>query len=348
MSRITEELDRVRPYWDAFWRGDIPMLCATVPHDPAHPVPKPSLGITQKTDIDALADSLLEWAAANEFLGGAFPFYCVYLFDVYNLTARLLGGEVEECGDSHGMIPFIDDLDTAELAIDLQSPSARRLQAVTERLRERCGDSVLISACAIGGNLDALEAARGSFQLLLDLNDNPAGVHRCLEQVDAAVGQVLDFQAELYDFETMGSVCRHGMYSRGRVGIPQCDFGYMIGPKHFAEFAMPYLRREFARLDGVCYHLDGIGNLPNLGILCEEPNLHLIQWVPGTGHEHEDWSWLSEQIDELGKGMMRGGSIATFEQWHSRHSAPWQYWNIYEKSPETISACLRNLVSRLV
>ena len=188
------------------------MLCAVVPRDPADPIPKPALGITHATDIDALADSLLRWAEANEFLGGAFPFYCVYLFDVYNLTAELLGGEVEECGDSH-----------------------------------------------------------------------------------------------------------------------------------FAEFALPYLCREFARLDGVCYHLDGLGNLPNLDVLCQEPNLHLIQWVPGAGHERDDWTGLSERIDELAKGMMRGGTVASFEQWYDKHKAPWQYWSIYPKSPAEFSTCLRNL-----
>lgn len=343
MARILERIEQVRPYWEAYWRGDVPMLCAGFPRDPANPVPKPALGITRKTDIAALADSLVKWADANEFLGGAFPFYCVYLFDVYNQTAELLGGKVEECGDSHGMIPFIDDLDTAELTIDLHSPTAKRLSSIVHQLRERCGDSLLISASAIGGNLDTLEAARGSFQLLLDLNDNPAGVHRCLKQVDDAAAQLLDFHAELYDFEAFGSICRHGMYSRGKVGVPQCDFGYMIGPHHFAEFALPYLRREFARLDGVCYHLDGLGNLPNLDVLCREPDLHLIQWVPGAGHEKEDWSQLSERIDELGKGMMRGGTIATFEQWYDTHKAPCQYWSVYAKSPDEISACLTNL-----
>ena len=62
----------------------------------------------------------------------------------------------------------------------------------------------------------------------------------------------------------------------------------MIGPQRFRDFTLPYLQREFARLDGVCYHLDGIGNLPNLERLCSEPRLHLIQWVPGAGHERDD------------------------------------------------------------
>ncbi len=319
------------------------MLSAVTPKDPAHPVNKPPLGITAGSDLDAIADRLLAWEDANRFQGGAFPFYCVYLFDVFNLTGMFLGGEVEECGDSHRMIPFVDDLNRIDLRFNPDCAVADRLRRIVTHLRQRCGDRILISASAIAGNLDVLDAIRGSTQLLTDLIDDPEGVHRCLNQIDHAVAQELDFFADLYDFETYGSVCRHGMYSSGKVGVPQCDFGYMIGPDHFSRFAYPYLKREFARLDGVCYHLDGIGNLPNLEPLCADPNLHLIQWVPGTGHDHEDWSWLREKIDGLGKGQMLHGNIQDFEHWYANHRAPYQYWSIHGSSTDAITACLNQL-----
>jgi len=343
MSRISDSIDAVRPYWDAFWSGATPMLCATLPKDPARPVPKPPLGITAETDLDALAADLLRWEEATVFLGGALPFYCVYLFDGYNLVGEFLGGEVRRCGDSTHMVPFVTDLDAAELAFNAAVPVAERLRNVTMHLRERCGDRVLISASALAANLDTLEAVRGSMQLLMDMEDNPQGVHRCLAQIDAAAAQVLEFQSKLYDFDTFGSVCRHGLYSRGRVGVPQCDFGYMIGPERFRDFAMPYLRQEFARLNGVCYHLDGIGNLPNLEMLCGEPNLHVIQWVAGVGHYEEDWTWLYEKVDALGKGQMRRGSVRDFEHWYAKHTSPWQYWIISDSTPDEVAACLHNI-----
>lgn len=343
MNRILERLEEVRPYWDAYWEGHVPMLCAVIPRDAAQPVGKPALGITHKTDIDALADSLRTWVDANEFLGGALPFYCVYLFDAYNLTAGFLGGKTTECGDSHRMIPFVDSLDSAELAFTPDADVASRLKDIVAQLRRLCGDSILISACSISGNLDALEAARGCSRLLLDLYDNPDGVHRCLKQVDKAAAQILEFNAELFEFEQFGSICRHGMYSRGRIGVPQCDFGYMIGPEHFKEFALPYLRQEFGRLDGVCYHLDGPGNLPNLDALCAEPDLHLIQWVAGTGNESQDWSHICERVDQLGKGMLRSGTVDVFEEWYDKHSAPWQHWNIATQSAAEFSSALKNL-----
>lgn len=343
MSRLLERLAAARPYWDAYWAGKVPMLCARLPKDPANPVPKPPLGLTDKTDVDALARALLRWEDATVFLGGALPFYCVYLFDAYNMLGAALGGGVEACGDSHRMIPFVSDLDTAVLRWNPDAPVVARLSRIAARLRELCGDRVLISASAIGSNLDALEAVRGSTQLLLDLEDNPGGVHRCLDRIDDAAAEMLDFHAALYDFEAFGSICRHGMYSAGRVGVPQCDFGYMIGPARFMEFALPSLRREFSRLNGVCYHLDGIGNLPNLEALCGEPGLHLIQWVPGTGRERDDWSALRERIDALGKGQILGGRIEDFERWRASHAAPWQFWTISGASAADFGACLRNL-----
>ena len=333
MSAIMNKLEKVRPYWHAFWRGESPMLNAIVPKDPNNVVPKPTLGLTSGTDIDALCDDLLCWAESNEFLGGALPFYCVYLFDVYNLPAACLGGKVEEAGTNcYHMIPFINDLNTAQLKFNRNCAVLKRLETIVTQLRERCGNEIMISACAIGGNLDALEAARGSTELLMDLYDNPAGVHRCLKQIDDVAAQLLDYFAELYEFNTFGSVCRHGLYSRGKVGIPQCDFGYMIGPESFLEFAMPYLRREFARLNSVCYHLDGEGNLANLDLLCGNDDLHLIQWVPGSGHEGEDWTRIFEMVDEFGKGGLRSGTVKNFEEWFRKHKAPWQCWNISVKT----------------
>jgi hypothetical protein len=343
MSAITDRIAAARPYWDAYWAGRLPMLCAALPRDPACPVRKPPIGITAATDLDALADDLLRWEQSTIFFGGALPFYCVYLFDVYNLLGACFGGRVEACGDSHHMIPFLDDLETGSLVFRPDADVIRRLQRIVSHLRDRCGDRILISASAIGSNLDTLEAVRGSTPLLMDLVDNPAGVHRCLSIIDDAAAQLLEVHAALYDFGVYGSICRHGMYTAGRVGVPQCDFGYMIGPERFREFAFPYLQREFSRLDGVCYHLDGIGNLPNLERLCTDPRLHLIQWVPGAGHGHDDWSWLHEKIDALGKGQILQGDVDAFERWRTAHGAPWLYWVLAGSTADEITGCLRNL-----
>lgn len=338
-----DRLQAVRPYWDSFWAGDLPALCVVVPKDPANPVAKPPLGITRKTDIDALCDQLLAWEQNNHFLGGAIPFYCVYLFDAYNILGLFLGGQVEGVGDSYHMIPFVDDLDSAEIHFDPDAEVAHRLRKIVDQIRDRVGEKILISGQSISANLDTLEAIRGSERLLVDLIDNPAGVHRCLDLVDQAAAEELAFFAELYDYETYGCIARHGMYHRGLVSVPQCDFGYMIGPDHFREFAYPYLSREFARLDGVCYHLDGVGNLPNLELLCSDENLHIIQWVAGAGQEGKDWSWLIPKIDQLGKGQLLGGTMERFDHMVESRQSPWLYWMGRSESVEEVNARLKDI-----
>lgn len=339
-TRIEEIVQQKQPYWESFWKGDVPMLSAVLPKDPANPVDKPKLGITHKTDIDALADHLLEWARTNAFLGGAIPFYCIYIFDVYSVTGALMGAEVRASGNSHSMVPFLDELDPDKIQLHPDGPVADRIRSIAARLKERCGEELLIFGNSINGNLDALEAIRGNSRLLMDLYDNPDGVHSCLDACDRVVAEILDMYADIYEFEKFGCICRHGMYNRGKVSVPQCDFGYMISPDHFEEFAYPYLAREFERLDGVCYHLDGIGNLPNLELLCSDPNLHIIQWVPGAGKSREDWTHVYEKTNKLGRGCMRSGSIQSFESWYENHKAPFEYWNIKTDSADEFNKCL--------
>ncbi|MBU2495452.1 MAG: hypothetical protein KJ935_02980 [Candidatus Omnitrophica bacterium] len=99
------------------------------------------------------------------------------------------------------------------------------------------------------------------------------------------------------------------IYADGIIGVPQCDFGFSIGKKHFDEFALPYLKKEIERLDAVEYHLDGPGNIVHAESICSIAKIGVIQWVPGAGdQENKDWTWLYEKINALGKGLWLGAS----------------------------------------
>jgi hypothetical protein len=39
MSRILDRLAAVQTYWNAYWTGHVPMLCAVQPKDPSHTAP---------------------------------------------------------------------------------------------------------------------------------------------------------------------------------------------------------------------------------------------------------------------------------------------------------------------
>ncbi|NCO40941.1 MAG: hypothetical protein GW892_19785 [Armatimonadetes bacterium] len=61
----------------------------------------------------------------------------------------------------------------------------------------------------------------------------------------------------------------------------------------------------------------------HLEALCEIEELDIVQWVAGDGApSRQDWTWLYDKIDALGKGQIRGGSpeavTRLWEQYASR------------------------------
>lgn len=342
MSRLSERLDEVRPYWEAYWQGKVPMVVANVPKPGCEPVSPPPWGALCHQTPEEVGRQLLAWARSHDFAGGAVPAYVVSIRTGF--VAQLLGADLEVCGDSAKVVPCVDDLDTAELRFDPDGPAWRRFVDYARRLQDYCAGEVLICAPCLGGNLDLLDGLRGTTELLLDLIDNPAGVHRCLRQLDAIYGELIARADELFHVAELGTANRHGMYCRGRTAIPQCDFSCMISPDMFREFAIPYLQSEMRRLNGVEYHLDGPDAICHLEAVCELPEVHLIQWVPGAGNERRDWTALFDRIDELGKGQLRGGGRAAFEAARTRYVSPWLYWMMGGTPAVEVNALTREIM----
>jgi 5-methyltetrahydrofolate--homocysteine methyltransferase len=342
MSKLTDRLAEVQPYWNAYWRGEVPMVVATVPKPDRERILPPAWGDLRYHSVEEIGQQLLGWARSHDFAGGAVPAYVVSICTGF--VAQLVGAELEICGDSAKVIPCIEDLDTAEIRFDPDGPMWRRFLGYAEQLQEICGDEVMICAPCLGGNLDLLDGLRGTTELLFDLIDNPEGVHRCLRQMDAIYGDLIERADEVFQVKERGTVNRHGMYCRGRTAIPQCDFSCMIGPDMFREFAIPYLQGEMRRLDGVEYHLDGPDAICHLEAVCELPEVNLIQWVPGAGNERRDWTALFDRIDELGKGQLRGGALAGFEAARARYSSPWLYWMLGGTPAAEVNAIAREIM----
>jgi 5-methyltetrahydrofolate--homocysteine methyltransferase len=162
--------------------------------------------------------------------------------------------------------------------------------------------------------------------------DRPEAVHRALGQIDRAHAEIFDAFAELLEFSAYGSINRHGMYSTGRINLPQCDFSCLISPAMFREFALPYLTREFARMDGGEYHLDGPDAIRHLEALCSIEGLGVVQWVAGAARQGEDWSELYRRIDCLGKGQILGGPVSALAQWSRELTAGRLFWNLHAGS----------------
>lgn len=304
--------------WGAFWEGRSrrPLVAAVVPKQGLPPIDKPEYTSGHDGDFAPVIEQFIGYCQTHEFLGAAIPlFYLEFAADHFS---ALLGTELRFREDGHGYgwtVPWVEDWDEADIRFRREGFWWERTAQFIKALRAAGDGRFLIAAPTLVANLDALSAMRGPEKLLWDLMERPEAVHRALERVTQARQQMLDALAEELDFATYGSINRHAMYCRGRINLPQIDFSCMIGPAMFAEFCAPYLRRECASLDASEYHLDGPDAIKHLEALCQIPELHIIQWVHGSGRgEEQDWTWLFQKIDALGKGQILGGSPTRIKQ----------------------------------
>lgn len=338
---------RAAAHWESFWRDEHtrPPVAAVIPRAGVRPVSPPVYASAAEGDYRPVIDRLLAWAETHEFLAEAIPFF--YLEFAANHFAALLGADLvfDDAQPGGWAVPFVSDLRGAELRFQPEGRWWRRTVEFAQALRERCDGKLLIAANTMVGNLDALAAVYGSEPLLLAMVEQPAAVHRALGQIDRAHGEILEALAALLGYDRFGSINRHGLYCRGRVNIPQCDFSCMISPAMFREFALPYLAREFARFDAGEYHLDGPGAIAHLEALCSLEDLDLIQWQPGEGSaQAHDWTSLFARIDALGKGQARFGdspaqAAAAWRRYRSRK----MFFSLRAESRAAVEDCLAAL-----
>ena len=342
---LRPDVDAVLERWDGFWRGENkrPLVYATRPRDGVEPVERPNQYSFTFGDVEALSDQVLRWAASMEFLGDAIPFYQVSL--AADHFAALLGAEMRQHPDSAETIwvePFVQDWDAAELRFRPDGRWWEHTVTCMRAMRKRCDGRMLVAGTHVQGGLDAVAAVRGSQQLLFDMVDAPEKVHRALAAVDRAVDEVRDALEIELGTDVSGSINRFGLYCRGRIDVPQCDFSCMIGREMFDEFQLPAFRREVAKLDHSIYHLDGPDAIQHLESLCSVPELDMIQWQPGAGRHDMDWSDLYARIDRLGKGLFwhgggEGRTQTVREHW-DRYGTRMQYWSLYGMTREEIDA----------
>lgn len=333
--------------WDAFWQGDNrrPMVLATLPKTGCKPVSKPAYGAGFDGNFEPVIDQLLGWAETHDFVGDTIPFF--YLEYAPAQFAAFLGADLRFPEDGHGSgwaVPFVQDWDAVELKFRPESKWWEHTARFAAALRRRCEGRLLIAAPTLVANLDALEAVRGPQSLMMDLVDRPAAVHRALEQVTRAHQEILRALAELLGYQTWGSITRHGLYSLGRIGVPQCDASCMISAEMFREFVVPYLTREIAHYDATEYHLDGPDAIKHLESVCAIDRVGVIQWVPGAGEAAEqDWTELRRRIDALGKGQFLAGQAVDIKRQWREYRSKRLIFRMNAKSRDEVDQCIREL-----
>lgn len=313
---VAEAVQRMTAFWDGA-ELDRPCLWITAPRpEPLPgppPPPVPADVVAQWTDQDYLL-AQADWTTRAVYWGGeAFPNFIPQLGP--GSLAIHLGSEPVFWPGTVWYEPCLGDLTTGP---DLRYDPHERWWVWTRELVER--------ACEVGEgkwvvafpdlieNTDTLASLRGNEELLVELIEAPAAVHRYQAQVLELYFRYYDELATLMRLPAHGSIfVSFPGWGPGRVCKLQCDMSCMISPAMFREFVLPYLSAQCDRVDHAFYHLDGPDAIKHLDALLEIPRLHGIQWTPGAGQfsvEAPEWWPMLHRVQEAGKSLFLLGVSA--------------------------------------
>jgi len=218
--------------------------------------------------------------------------------------ACFLGAEFRFSESSPGtnwIDPIVEDWDAfLPLGFDESNPTYQSVLALTCKLAERSRGRYFVAPLDAHSHMDTLSALRGPQRMALDLYDHPDQVEEAMRQVRPMFPRVYDAVAEAGRTGLPGSA-HGGCWGPGRFSVIQCDFIYMIGPKHFTRFVMPAIEEEAAFLDQVYFHLDGPGSFRHLDDLLSIPNMGIISVDSGDGQPvNHSWTDLHKRIIAAG------------------------------------------------
>jgi len=344
MSIYKTDIADARQRWDSFWNGTNtrPMLSSIIPKTGVKPIEKPPYASGHDGNFAPVLDQLEGWAETHDFLGEAIPFF--YLEFAADHFSSLLGADLVFPGDGGGWpVHFVNDWESANLSFKREGKWWQMTVAFADAIKNRFGDNIMIASPTLVANMDALVAVRGANDLLLDTMEQPEAIYRALNQVQNSYKEILDALEDLLEYKRLGSINRHGMYSRGRINVPQCDVSCMLSGEMFRDFVLPSLKAEMECLDAVEYHLDGQDSIRHLEDLCGIEKLDVIQWVSGAGNENADWTWLYDKIDFLGKGQILGSDKNSAINWALKYKSRKLFFLLGVQSKQEFDDCAGSL-----
>ena len=287
-----------RRMFTAWWHGEVAdhwALGIQSPRNPplsvAEPPPAPPKERERWLDIEgnlARAEALF----AQRFYGGAWhPYLAADLGPC--LLAVLLGASPNFGPDTVWYEPLSADPAQVQLRFDPDSPYWQWTETAVQRFRQAAQGRFSLAIPGLVEGLDILAALFGTQTLLTYLLDCPQEIHRLLDELDEIYFQVYDLLYEMVRDESGGHTLSHfSVWAPGRATVTQCDFSCMISGDMFAEFVVPHLERQCARLDYSMYHLDGPDAIRHLEYLVNVPDLTAIEWTPGAGNPYAaDPAW---------------------------------------------------------
>jgi len=320
MSLATKpDWDKSRERFEAWWHGEVmdrvllQVIAPKADTAGAPPPPPPPSSLEEQWLSAERRVAVFEHRLAHTYFGGdAFPFMDTHIGP--GTMSLYLGAVPELQPDTVWYRKCIEDITTAEVPTPDEDNRFWKISREIARVGvERLSGRALVSFPDLIEGLDTVSSLVGNDELLYYLVDAPEHVHRFQEKLVDIYFYYFDRLYEMIADEHGGSCfSAFQTYGRGKVAKLQCDFSAMIGPDMYAEFVVPYLERQCARLDHSVFHFDGPCALQHTELLVNAKGLQAIQWTPTIGTEpaaHERWWPLYRKIRAAGKSVMvRGGS----------------------------------------
>lgn len=307
MEQIVNGWSTVQKRWEAWWEGgmhDRPLIGVTAPRDGTTPADWSHVDpVTQWTDIHHMIRRTLCEIDTTHYGGDAPP--C--LWHNWSLGHALyLGCEPHFQWDTVWVDPAPVGDDGYPVFTEWRnSPWYRWMLDSTEAAVSASRGRYFVMP--IWGNHagDNLGSVRGVTQLMADIALDP-------QRTKSTMRTVSDIQIEVFEalwdrvapskVGLEGSVNYVGCWSPVRTMGFDCDISCMVGVEAFRDIILPPLVETMHTVDHRLYHLDGPSALHHLDTLLGIPELQVIQWVPGYGHESmAQWIPVLQRIQSAGK-----------------------------------------------
>ena len=291
--------------FERFWEGDFigrPLLAVTAPRN-EKAVPVPYMSGAKDKNYDEVFERFHTYAKNTYWAGESLPsFECTFGPDQF---AAFFGGNVTygEYGTSW-VNAFLDDIGKPlELDASEKGLFAEMCRFIRKG-QEAAHGEFLINMLDLHSNIDALSAARGPQNFMLDLYDAPEQVLMQTQIINESYQKVLNDVAEAGKMDENGYYGWAPVYSKGKFAVVQCDAVCMMSQEMFRKFALPAIEFEVSQLKHCVYHYDGKEALTHLDDVLAIPGIDVIQWVPGAGQPRTlEWMELLQKIQKAGKGL---------------------------------------------
>lgn len=303
-----DDWQRTIETYESWWDGTLkrPLILARHCHKSVPQINRGNCGDFGKPAEEVINE--IEYNISHtDCYGDAYPFIYWGFFGAGTL-ASYLGSPVEPRGEQNTVwmhpLPGNKELKDIHLTLDPKNPWYNRCKDLYWASVKKFRGKVVIGMNDLGGELDVLASLVGTERLLYCLMDEPEEVGRLCDEVHELWLKVYwEFMSILSENNCMFTDWL-GLLSKEPYYTQQCDFSYMIGPKHFDAFVLPYLKKTSRELTHSLYHLDGKGELPHLDKIMSIDKIQAIQWQPGDGAGFGyKWIDIYRHIRAAGKKM---------------------------------------------